>query len=209
MLFSVLEIWIRLHLSSWCGFWQFDVTSLFPVLIPGSPIPKEQRSRSPSTRVMTVRTQGTRRTSTASRASPSAGTAPSRGPRSPTSSPAGAADSPSKIFTLYFHCSASLQHYSLSGVQVVPEDVNTSVLTLPFCLDPRGRRRVCRSFWSRRTAIGSSRGRTSADTTAFTSTATAACRSGLRKWKWTARTRGTRTGSKRRPSRLVHSWRSR
>lgn len=66
----------------------------------GSLIPKEQRSRCPSTRVTMVRMQETRRTSTASRASPSAGTARSRGPRSPTSSPAGTPD-----FCLY--CTAS------------------------------------------------------------------------------------------------------
>ena len=71
------------------------------------------------------------------------------------------------------------------------------------CPDPRGRSQVCLSFWSQRMAIKSSRGRTSADTTASTSTVTAVCLCGLRRWRWTVRTRRTLTGSKRKPLRSV------
>lgn len=63
---------------------------------------------------------------------------------------------------------------------------------------PRGPSQVCRSSWRLRMESWSSRGLTSADTTACTSTATAACLCGRRRWSWTARTREIQSGSERR-----------
>lgn len=66
---------------------------------------------------------------------------------------------------------------------------------------PRGPNRVCPSSWRLRTESWSSRGPTLADTTVSTSTVTAACPCGPRRWIWTVRTREIQSGSERRPPR--------
>lgn len=76
------------------------------------------------------------------------------------------------------------------------QDLFFFLTSLPLGL--RGPNQVYLSSWKQRTGSWSSRGPTSVDTTVFTSTVTAACPCGPRKWTWTVRTKEIQSGWERR-----------
>lgn len=99
--------------------------------------------------------------------------------------------------------------YRVSGASCSVESLPSAYSTLLVCLSvfncvgvstgPSVQSPACQSFWSLRRVNWSSSGRTSVDTTASTSTVTAARPSDRRRWMWTAKMRGTPSGSGKRP----------